>query len=152
MRSVKEGVQHGLVLQPEDSSLSSHMVGSRFCSGSTVPENSSPTSSAPEQNSVKSEPNMAASPYAGQTVTSATQVELSQCRRWTDVSCCLYLAAGSSRCSCVMSTLQVVTSLSCLQTASPLDRIGQLDIKYEDYPFTLTSMTSPHSWCALSQA
>ncbi|XP_056880941.1 transcription factor GATA-5 isoform X1 [Takifugu flavidus] len=93
----------------------------KSATGSTISENSSPTSlSASEHAStIKSEPNMAPSPYAGQTVTSATQV---------------------------------FTSLSCLQTASPLDRIGQLDIKYEDYPFTPTSMTSPHSWCALSQA
>lgn len=27
-----------------------------------------------------------------------------------------------------------------------------MDIKYEDYPFTPTSMASQHSWCALSQA
>lgn len=42
--------------------------------------------------------------------------------------------------------------LPCLQTASQLDSVGQVDIKYEDYPFTPTSMASPHSWCALSQA
>lgn len=45
-------------------------------------------------------------------------------------------------------------SLSSLQTASQLHSIGsgQVDIKYEDYPFTPTSMASQHSWCALSQA
>lgn len=43
--------------------------------------------------------------------------------------------------------------LSSLQTASQLDSIGsgQVDIKYEDYPFTPTSMAQ-HSWCALSEA
>lgn len=54
-------------------------VVSRVCSGSNISENSSPTSlSASERAStIKSEPNMAPSPYAGQTVTSACQVDLS---------------------------------------------------------------------------
>ncbi|XP_038128468.1 transcription factor GATA-5 [Cyprinodon tularosa] len=40
------------------------------------------------------------------------------------------------------------------QTASPLDSAasGHVDIKYEDYPFTPTSMAAQNSWCALSQA
>lgn len=43
---------------------------------------------------------------------------------------------------------------SSLQTASQLDSSepGHVDIKYEDYPFTPTSMAPHNSWCALSQA
>lgn len=48
----------------------------------------------------------------------------------------------------------IETSLPSLQTASQLDSIGSghVDIKYEDYPFTPTSMAAQNSWCALSQA
>ncbi|XP_028308473.1 transcription factor GATA-5 [Gouania willdenowi] len=43
---------------------------------------------------------------------------------------------------------------SATQTLSQPDRArpGHLDIKYEDYAFTSTSMTPQSSWCALSQA
>ncbi|XP_030280082.1 transcription factor GATA-5 isoform X2 [Sparus aurata] len=82
--------------------------------GSTKSNTSSPTSlSVSEHTStIKSEPNTASSPYAGQIVTSATQ------------------------------------------TGSQLDSNGSglVDIKYEDYSFTCTSMASQNSWCALSQA
>ncbi|KAG7224236.1 hypothetical protein INR49_000479 [Caranx melampygus] len=82
--------------------------------GSTTSDTSSPTSLSISEHAstIKSEPNMAPSPYAGQTVTSATQ------------------------------------------TASQLDSAGSghVDIKYEDYPFTPTSMAPQNSWCALSQA
>ncbi|KAM6977256.1 transcription factor GATA-5 [Aplochiton taeniatus] len=61
---------------------------------------------------IKSEPNMAPSPYAGQTVTSVTQT--------------------SSQLSSTVS--------------------GHVDIKYEDYPYTPTSIAPQNSWCALSQA
>ncbi|PWA30240.1 hypothetical protein CCH79_00020782 [Gambusia affinis] len=49
-------------------------------------------------------------------------------------------------------TGQTITSGS--QTASQLDSTasGHVDIKYEDYPFTPTSMAPQNSWCALSQA
>lgn len=45
-------------------------------------------------------------------------------------------------------------SISSLQTGSQLDSNGSglVDIKYEDYSFTCTSMASQNSWCALSQA
>ncbi|KAJ8016505.1 hypothetical protein DPEC_G00007930 [Dallia pectoralis] len=61
---------------------------------------------------IKSEPNMAPSPYAGQTVASVSQA------------------------------------------SSHLDRTssGHVDIKYEEYPFTPTSIAAQNSWCALSQA
>ncbi|KAM6924721.1 transcription factor GATA-5 [Xenentodon cancila] len=79
--------------------------------GSVVSDTSSPSSlSASEHTStIKSEPNMAASPYAGQTAT---------------------------------------------QTVSQLDSVASahVDIKYEDYAFSPTSMVPQHSWCALSQA
>lgn len=53
-----------------------------------------------------------------------------------------------------LSSCLIHTCLSFLQTASQLDSIGSghVDIKYEDYPFTPTSMASQNSWCALSQA
>lgn len=46
--------------------------------GSTTSETGSPTSLSVSEHAstIKSEPNMAPSPYAGQTVTSATQVHL----------------------------------------------------------------------------
>ncbi|XP_042263689.1 transcription factor GATA-5 [Thunnus thynnus] len=82
--------------------------------GSTTSDTSSPTSLSVSEHAstIKSEPNMATSPYAGQTVTSTTQ------------------------------------------TASQSDGTGSghVDIKYEDYPFTPTSMAPQNSWCALSQA
>ncbi|KAM3617844.1 uncharacterized protein V6R79_011901 [Siganus canaliculatus] len=76
-----------------------------------MPKNKSSTVSE-HASTIKSEPNLAPSPYAGQTVTSASQ------------------------------------------TASQLDSIvsGHVDIKYEDYPFTPTSVASQNSWCALSQS
>ncbi|XP_073327012.1 transcription factor GATA-5 [Pagrus major] len=90
------------------------MPKSKTSTGSTTSDTSSPTSlSVSEHTStIKSEPNTAPSPYAGQIVTSVTQ------------------------------------------TGSQLDSIGSrhVDIKYEDYPFTPTSMASRNSWCALSQA
>lgn len=90
------------------------MPKNKTSTGSVTSDTSSPTSlSVSEQAStIKSEPSMAPSPYAGQTVTSATQ------------------------------------------TASRLDGAGSghVDIKYEDYPFTPTSMAPQNSWCALSQA
>uniref|UniRef100_A0A672IED5 GATA binding protein 5 n=1 Tax=Salarias fasciatus TaxID=181472 RepID=A0A672IED5_SALFA len=75
--------------------------------GSVTSDTSSPTSLSVSEHAstIKSEPSLAPSPYAGQTVASATQV-------------------GS----------------------------GHVDIKYEDYPFTPTSMSPQNSWCALSQA
>ncbi|XP_040050299.1 transcription factor GATA-5 [Gasterosteus aculeatus] len=46
------------------------------------------------------------------------------------------------------------TGTSATQAASHLDSpgSGHVDIKYEDYPFTLSSMAPQNSWCALSQA
>lgn len=88
---------------------------------------------------------MASSPYAGQTLASTAQVDVSQVDRWTDVS------FGSSL-LLLSEGLPVFILCLCLQTASQLDSVGQVDIKYEDYPFPPASMTSPHSWCALSQA
>nr|XP_020472848.1 transcription factor GATA-5-like [Monopterus albus] len=82
--------------------------------GSTTSDTSSPASLSVSEHAstIKSEPSLAPSPYAGQTVTSATQ------------------------------------------TASQLDSTGSghVDIKYEDYPFTPTSMAPQNSWCALTQA
>ncbi|KAI3357877.1 hypothetical protein L3Q82_015543 [Scortum barcoo] len=90
------------------------MPKNKTSTGSTTSDASSPTSLSVSEHAstIKSEPNMAPSPYAGQTVASATQ------------------------------------------TASQLDSIasGHVDIKYEDYPYTPTSMASQNSWCALSQA
>lgn len=88
---------------------------------------------------------MTSSPYAGQTLASTTQVDVSQVDRWTDVS-------FGSNLLLRLEGFPVFILCLCLQTASQLDSVGQGDIKYEDYPFPLTSMTSPHSWCALSQA
>ncbi|XP_060750500.1 transcription factor GATA-5 isoform X1 [Tachysurus vachellii] len=83
-------------------------------SGSSVSGTTSPTSHPISENAstIKSEPNIAASPYAGQTVVSVTQAS---------------------------------TQLS--STSS-----GHVDIKYEDYSFTSTSITPQNTWCALSQA
>ncbi|XP_029973988.1 transcription factor GATA-5 [Salarias fasciatus] len=82
--------------------------------GSVTSDTSSPTSLSVSEHAstIKSEPSLAPSPYAGQTVASATQA------------------------------------------ASRLDGAGSghVDIKYEDYPFTPTSMSPQNSWCALSQA
>ncbi|XP_054465316.1 transcription factor GATA-5 [Anoplopoma fimbria] len=90
------------------------MPKAKTSTGSAASDTSSPTSlSASEHAStIKSEPNMAPSPYAGQTVTSATQAP---------------------------SQLDVTGS-------------GHVDIKYEDFPFTPSSMAPQNSWCALSQA
>ncbi|MEQ2309989.1 GATA-binding factor 5-A [Ameca splendens] len=91
------------------------ILKNKTSAGSITSDTSSPSSlSVSEQaSSIKSEPSMAASPYAGQTITSGTQ-----------------------------------------NTASQLDSTGSghVDIKYEDYPFSPTSMASQNSWCALSQA
>ncbi|KAM4562165.1 transcription factor GATA-5 isoform 3-T4 [Odontesthes bonariensis] len=76
-----------------------------------MPKNKTSTVSE-HASTIKSEPNMAPSPYAGQTVTSATQ-----------------------------TTSQLDSTVS-----------GHVDIKYEDYPFTPSSMAPQNSWCALSQA
>ncbi|KAF7655164.1 hypothetical protein LDENG_00059870, partial [Lucifuga dentata] len=82
--------------------------------GSSTSDTSSPSSLSVSEHAstIKSEPNMAPSPYAGQTVTAVTQ------------------------------------------TSSQLDTTGSghVDIKYEDYPFTSTSISAQNSWCALSQA
>lgn len=90
------------------------MPKNKTSTGSTTSDTGSPTSLSVSEHAstIKSEPNMAPSPYAGQTVTSASQ------------------------------------------TAAQLDSIGSghVDIKYEDYPFTPTSIASQNSWCALSQA
>lgn len=45
-------------------------------------------------------------------------------------------------------------SFSFQQTAAQLDSTGSghVTIKYEDYPFTPTSMAPQNPWCALSQA
>uniref|UniRef100_A0A8C7XRL4 GATA binding protein 5 n=1 Tax=Oryzias sinensis TaxID=183150 RepID=A0A8C7XRL4_9TELE len=86
----------------------------RTSAGSLISDTGSPSSLSVSEHAstVKSEPTLAPSPYAGQTVTSGTQ------------------------------------------TASQLDSSepGHVDIKYEDYPFTPTSMAPHNSWCALSQA
>lgn len=83
-------------------------------SGLSVSGTTSPQSQPISENAstIKSEPNIAASPYAGQTVVSVTQAS-------TQIS----------------------------STSS-----GQVDIKYEDYAFTPTSIAQQNSWCALSQA
>ncbi|XP_023991381.1 transcription factor GATA-5-like [Salvelinus sp. IW2-2015] len=39
-----------------------------------------------------------------------------------------------------------------LKASSHLDSSGHVDIKYENYPFTPTSIAPQNSWCALSQA
>ncbi|XP_022058535.1 transcription factor GATA-5 isoform X2 [Acanthochromis polyacanthus] len=90
------------------------MPKNKTSTGSNTSNTSSPTSLSVSEHAstIKSEPNMAPSPYAGQTVTPATR------------------------------------------TTSQLDGAGSghVDIKYEDYPFTPTSMATQNSWCALSQA
>ncbi|XP_031694251.1 transcription factor GATA-5-like [Anarrhichthys ocellatus] len=90
------------------------MPKNKMSTGSAASDTSSPTSLSVSEHAltIKSEPNMAPSPYAGQTVTSATQA------------------------------------------ASQLDGTGSghVDVKYEDYPFTPSSMAPQNSWCALSQA
>ncbi|XP_056278687.1 transcription factor GATA-5 isoform X2 [Pseudoliparis swirei] len=90
------------------------MPKNKTSTGSAPSDSGSPTSVSVSEHAstVKSEPNMAPSPYAGQTVASATQA------------------------------------------ASQLDGTGSghVDIKYEDYPFTLSAMAPQNSWCALSQA
>uniref|UniRef100_A0A8C2W958 GATA binding protein 5 n=1 Tax=Cyclopterus lumpus TaxID=8103 RepID=A0A8C2W958_CYCLU len=90
------------------------MPKNKTSTGSSASDTGSPTSMSVSEHAstIKSEPNMAPSPYAGQTVTSATQA------------------------------------------ASQLDGTGSghVDIKYEDYPFTPSSMAPQNSWCALSQA
>ncbi|XP_059189790.1 transcription factor GATA-5 [Centropristis striata] len=90
------------------------MAKNKSAIGSISSETSSQTSQSISEHAstIKSEPSMAPSPFAGQTVTSATQ------------------------------------------TASQLDSTvpDHVDIKYEDYPFTPSSMAPQNSWCALSQA
>ncbi|XP_028265896.1 transcription factor GATA-5 isoform X1 [Parambassis ranga] len=90
------------------------MPKNKTSTGSITSDTSSPPSLSVSEHAstIKSEPTMAPSPYAGQTVTSASQ------------------------------------------TTSHLDSTGSghVDIKYEDYPFTPTSMSTQNSWCALSQA
>ncbi|XP_024915312.1 transcription factor GATA-5 [Cynoglossus semilaevis] len=82
--------------------------------GSTVsdPNSTSSLSVSEHASTIKSEPNMAPSPYAGQTVTPASQT---------------------------------ATQLASTESV-------HVDIKYEDYPFTPSSMPPQNSWCALSQA
>ncbi|KAL7864635.1 hypothetical protein AOLI_G00160550 [Acnodon oligacanthus] len=89
------------------------MPKTKASSGSSASGTTSPPSQpiSESASTIKSEPNIAASPYAGQTVVSVTQAS---------------------------------TQLS--STSS-----GQVDIKYEDYAFTPTSIAQ-NSWCALSQA
>lgn len=90
------------------------MPKTKASTGSVTSDTSSPTSLSVSEHAstIKSEPSMAPSPYAGQTVAAAAQ--------------------ASSR----------------LDGAAP----GHVDIKFEDYPFTPTSMAAQNSWCALSQA
>lgn len=59
-------------------SLITHLAALLVSGGSTTSDTSSPTSLSVSEHAstIKSEPNMAPSPYAGQTVTSATQVIL----------------------------------------------------------------------------
>uniref|UniRef100_A0A8C7IK75 GATA binding protein 5 n=1 Tax=Oncorhynchus kisutch TaxID=8019 RepID=A0A8C7IK75_ONCKI len=79
-------------------------TGGLSASGTNSPSSLSVSEHA---STIKSEPNMAPSPYAGQTVASATTATLYS---------------------------------------------GHVDIKYENYPFTPTSVAPQNSWCALSQA
>ncbi|XP_051947777.1 transcription factor GATA-5-like isoform X2 [Xyrauchen texanus] len=90
------------------------MPKTKTSSGSTVSGTTSPPSLPMSENAstIKSEPNIAASPYAGQTVVSVTQAPIQ------------------------------------LDSASS----GHVDIKYEDYTYTPTSIAPQISWCALSQA
>ncbi|KAK6303942.1 hypothetical protein J4Q44_G00263960 [Coregonus suidteri] len=82
--------------------------------GSSASGTNSPSSVSVSEHAstIKSEPNMAPSPYAGQTIASVSQAS------------------------------------SHLDSAGS----GHVDIKYEDYTFTPTSITPQNSWCALSQA
>ncbi|XP_021471646.1 transcription factor GATA-5 [Oncorhynchus mykiss] len=82
-------------------------TGGLSASGTNSPSSLSVSEHA---STIKSEPNMAPSPYAGQTVASVSQA------------------------------------------SSHLDSSGHVDIKYENYPFTPTSVVPQNSWCALSQA
>uniref|UniRef100_A0A4W5K9J0 GATA binding protein 5 n=1 Tax=Hucho hucho TaxID=62062 RepID=A0A4W5K9J0_9TELE len=82
-------------------------TGGLSASGTNSPSSLSVSEHA---STIKSEPNMAPSPYAGQTVASVSQA------------------------------------------SSHLDSSGHVDIKYENYPFTPTSIAPQNSWCALSQA
>ncbi|XP_029520245.1 transcription factor GATA-5 [Oncorhynchus nerka] len=82
-------------------------TGGLSASGTNSPSSLSVSEHA---STIKSEPNMAPSPYAGQTVASVSQA------------------------------------------SSHLDSSGHVDIKYENYPFTPTSVAPQNSWCALSQA
>nr|XP_057941530.1 transcription factor GATA-5 [Doryrhamphus excisus] len=79
----------------------------------TASDSSSPSSLTVSEHAstIKSEPNLTPSPYAGQTITS-------------------------------QSASQLNTTISS----------SHVDIKYEDYVFTPTSMAAQNSWCALSQA
>ncbi|XP_024231292.2 transcription factor GATA-5 [Oncorhynchus tshawytscha] len=81
--------------------------GGLSASGTNSPSSLSVSEHA---STIKSEPNMAPSPYAGQTVASVSQA------------------------------------------SSHLDSSGHVNIKYENYPFTPTSVAPQNSWCALSQA
>ncbi|XP_064779117.1 transcription factor GATA-5 [Oncorhynchus masou masou] len=82
-------------------------TGGLSASGTNSPSSLSVSEHA---STIKSEPNMAPSPYAGQTVASVSQA------------------------------------------SSHLDSSRHVDIKYENYPFTPTSVAPQNSWCALSQA
>ncbi|XP_062396370.1 transcription factor GATA-5 isoform X2 [Sardina pilchardus] len=90
------------------------MPKSKASSGTSASGTNSPTSLSVSENAstIKSEPNMAPSPYAGQTVASVSQAS---------------------------SQLESTSS-------------GHVDIKYEDYAFTPTSIAAQNSWCALTQA
>ncbi|XP_019718473.1 transcription factor GATA-5 [Hippocampus comes] len=93
------------------------MPKNKLSTGAPISSNSrSPSSLSVSEHAstIKSEPSMTSSPYAGQTVTSASQT----------------------------ATQLNVTTVSS----------AHMDIKYEDYAFTPTSMAPQNSWCALSQA
>lgn len=66
----------GSGVRGQRSSLSSQVVDGGFCPGSSVSGSSSPSSLALSEHAstIKSEPATAPSPYAGQTLTPATQV------------------------------------------------------------------------------
>ncbi|XP_062316378.1 transcription factor GATA-5 isoform X1 [Osmerus eperlanus] len=86
--------------------------GGQASRGGTASGTSASLSISEHASTIKSEPNLAPSPYPGLTLTSASQ------------------------------------------TSSQLDRAGSVlvDIKYEDFPFTSSSLPPHNSWCALSQA
>ncbi|XP_061546861.1 transcription factor GATA-5 [Phycodurus eques] len=86
------------------------LTGARTTSDSSSP---SSLSASEHASTIKSEPSMTPSPYAGQTVTSASQT--------------------ATQLNAAVST-------------------AHMDIKYEDYVFTPTSVAPQNSWCALSQA